>query len=96
MRIFGNVDDLPKEIEVKINGLVKKLEQIDYLDEISIYYGYPFIELDGKETIMKSCIICKKGIIYIYADDQELIHLIVLLVCWKIWMIVLQSVIIEK
>lgn len=72
MRIFGNVDDLPKEIEVKINGLVKKLEQIDYLDEISIYYGYPFIELDGKETIMKSCIICKKGIIYIYADDQEM------------------------
>lgn len=52
MRIFGNADDLPEEIEVKINALIKKIEQIDYLGEISMYYGYPFIELDGKETIM--------------------------------------------
>ena len=72
MRIFGNADDLPEEIEVKINALIKKIEQIDYLGEISMYYGYPFIELDGKETIMKSCIICSKGIISIYADDQEM------------------------
>ena len=72
MRIFGNADDLPEEIEVKINALIKKIEQIDYLGEISMYYGYPFIELDGKETIMKSCIICSKGIISIYADEQEM------------------------
>ncbi|MDY3996086.1 MAG: hypothetical protein SOY81_03880, partial [Dorea longicatena] len=72
MRIFGNADDLPEEIEVKINALIKKIEQIDYLGEISMYYGYPFIELDGKETIMKSCIICSKGIISIYADKQEM------------------------
>ena len=72
MRIFGNADDLPEEIEVKINALIKKIEQIDYLGEISMYYGYPFIELDGKETIMKSCIICSKGIISIYADEQEI------------------------
>ena len=28
MRIFGNADDLPEEIEVKINALIKKIEQI--------------------------------------------------------------------
>ena len=30
MRIFGNADDLPEEIEVKINALIKKIEQIDF------------------------------------------------------------------
>lgn len=45
MRIFGNADDLPEEIEVKINALIKKIEQIDYLGEISMYYGYPFCNL---------------------------------------------------
>ena len=28
MRIFGNADDLPEEIEVKINALIKKIESI--------------------------------------------------------------------
>lgn len=46
MRIFGNADDLPEEVEVKINELIEKIEQIDYWGEISIYYGYPFIEDD--------------------------------------------------
>ena len=32
MRIFGNADDLPEEIEVKINALIKKIEQIDYYE----------------------------------------------------------------
>ena len=72
MRIFGNVDDLPQELEQKISALIKRIEEMGYSGEMSIYYGYPFIELDGKETIMKSCIICLKGIISIYADDQEM------------------------
>lgn len=72
MRIFGNADDLPQEVEQKIGTLINRIEEMGYSEEMSIYYGYPFIELDGKETIMKSCIICLKGIISIYADDQEM------------------------
>lgn len=72
MRIFGNADDLPQEIEEKVSNLINKIEEMGYSGEMSIYYGYPFIELDGKETIMKSCIVCLKGIISIYANDQEM------------------------
>lgn len=72
MRIYGNADDLPQEVEEKISVLINKIEKVGDLGEISIYYGYPFIELDGKETIMKSCIVCLKGIISIYSDNQEM------------------------
>lgn len=72
MKIFGNADDLPQEVEEKIDILIEKIEELNYASEISMYYGYPFIELDGKETIMKSCIICLKGIICIYTDQQEM------------------------
>ena len=72
MKIFGNADDLPQEVEEKIDILIEKIKGVNYAGEISMYYGYPFIELDGKETIMKSCIICLKGIICIYAEQQEM------------------------
>lgn len=71
MLIFGNTDDLPQEVEEKVSALINRIEEMDYSGEMSIYYGYPFIELDGKETIMKSCIICLKGIISIYVNEQE-------------------------
>jgi len=71
MQKFGNADDLPKVIEEKVNGIITKIESLDLNNSISIYYGYPFIELDGKETIMKSCIISKKGIISIYSEEKE-------------------------
>ena len=45
MRIFGNADDLPEEIEVKINALIKKIEQIDYLGEISMSVSYTHLTL---------------------------------------------------
>ncbi len=55
MRIFGNADDLPEEIEVKINALIKKIEQIDYLGEISMYYGYPFANYAQTECQFRYC-----------------------------------------
>lgn len=71
MQRYGNVEDLPQNIEEKINVLINKIEQITDHENISIYYGYPFIELDGQETIMKACIVSLGGIISIYTNDNE-------------------------
>lgn len=71
MQKYGNVEDLPQDIEEKINVLITKMEQIENHDSISIYYGYPFIELDGQETIMKACIVSLNGIISVYTNDNE-------------------------
>lgn len=71
MQRYGNVEDLPQNVEEKINVLINKIEQITDHENISIYYGYPFIELDGQETIMKACIVSLSGIISIYTNDNE-------------------------
>lgn len=71
MQKYGNVEDLPQEIEDKINDLIAKIEQLELHNMVSIYYGYPFIELDGKETIMKACIVSLNGLISIYTNENE-------------------------
>lgn len=71
MQKYGNVEDLPQEIEDKINDLIAKIEQLESHNMVSIYYGYPFIELDGKETIMKACIVSLNGLISIYTNENE-------------------------
>lgn len=71
MRKYGNVEDLPEEIEKKINLLIGKIEEIKNNEYVSIYYGYPFIELDGQETIMKACIVSLNGIISVYTNENE-------------------------
>lgn len=58
MRKFGEFDGLADNVVHYINEIVKELEKVEE-EDISIYYGYPIIELDRQESTMKCCVVCR-------------------------------------
>ncbi len=71
MKIYkGNVD-FSNAVEVNINKLLDYLKKLNYDDSFSIYIGYPIVNLDNQKTVMKACIVSKKGLIAIYDTDKE-------------------------
>lgn len=71
MKQFGDFADLPKIVEENIKIIINKLNKVDE-ECLSIYYGYPIIELDGNETIMKACIVSKKTVYAFYEETEEM------------------------
>lgn len=70
MRKFGEYCDLSAEVVGCIEQIIEKIEQLQ-IEDISIYYGYPLIELDRQESVMKGCIVSRKGIIALYEIEAE-------------------------
>lgn len=70
MRKYGDLSELSAEIAHSVELLISKIEERE-IENCSIYYGYPLIELDSKSFIMKSCILSRKGIIVLYESDEE-------------------------
>lgn len=70
MREFGEFTDLSEQVETQIRFIIEMLKGIEDND-ISIYYGYPIIELDGQRNVMKGCIVSRKGIIGLYEMEEE-------------------------
>lgn len=70
MRKYGDLSELSAEIAHSVEFLISKIEE-NKIENCSIYYGYPLIELDSKSFIMKSCILSRKGIIVLYESDEE-------------------------
>lgn len=71
MKQYGDFTDLPARVEHNIRNIIEKLSNVDE-ESISIYYGYPIIELDGQETIMKACIVSKKAVYAFYEESAEM------------------------
>lgn len=71
MKQYGDLTDLPIDIANSIMKIIEKLNKVNE-ECISIYYGYPIIELDDQETIMKACIISRKAIYAFYDDSVEM------------------------
>lgn len=71
MKQYGDFTDLPATVEQYIKNIINELKRVDN-ESISIYYGYPIIELDGQETIMKACIVSKKAVSAFYAENAEM------------------------
>lgn len=70
MRKFGEYSGLSDKVSNYIEQIIKKLDTLS-LKDLSIYYGYPLIELDRQESIMKGCIISCYGIIALYEEKEE-------------------------
>lgn len=70
MRKFGEFDGLSENVSEYINRIIEELEKMPE-EDISIYYGYPLIELDKQESTMKCCIVCRYGIIAFYEEENE-------------------------
>lgn len=70
MREFGEYSDLSAGVVASIQQIVEKLEELQ-LEDVSIYYGYPLIELDRQESVMKGCIVSRKGIVALYEVEDE-------------------------
>ena len=67
MRIFGDYKKNEND-ELFFNELESKLK--DTKKDISIYFGYPIIEMDNSKNFLKSILICESGI-YVYYDTDE-------------------------
>lgn len=67
MRIFGDYKKNEYD-EAFFNELESKLKDIN--KDISIYFGYPIIEMDNSKNFLKSILICESGI-YVYYDTNE-------------------------
>ena len=70
MRKFGEFDGLADNVVHYINEIVKELEKVEE-EDISIYYGYPIIELDRQESTMKCCVVCRHGLVVFYEEENE-------------------------
>ena len=70
MRKYGEYCDLSTEVVNDIEQIICEVEQLN-IENISIYYGYPLIELDRQECVMKGCIVSQKGIIALYEVEDE-------------------------
>lgn len=70
MRRFGEYRDLSELIVLQIEAIINAISELN-IEDLSIYYGYPLIELDRQQSIMKGCIISRNGIIALYEDDIE-------------------------
>ena len=70
MKEFGEFSGLSEKVSEDISEIITYLRELDD-EDISIYYGYPMIELDGKESIMKGCIVSRTGIIGLYEVKEE-------------------------
>ena len=69
MRKFGDFTDLSENVARFIEDLVVEIENNGL--ECSLFYGFPLIELDNTSTIMKGCLISKKGIVILHDSDDE-------------------------
>ena len=70
MQKFGEESGLSNSVCNYLKKIIMKLEELT-IEDLSIYYGYPLIELDKQESVMKGCIICRYGIIALYEEDSE-------------------------
>lgn len=70
MKEFGEYNELSDFVAEQIKMIISKVSEIGE-EDISIYYGYPIIELDNQESVMKGCIVSRKGIIGLYESDEE-------------------------
>lgn len=70
MKEFGEFCELSDEVTAQIQEIIKELNKTE-IEDISIYYGYPIIELDEQESVMKGCIVSRKGIIGLYETEAE-------------------------
>lgn len=70
MKEFGEFSELSEGVEEQIRNIIEMLKGLKD-EDISIYYGYPIIELDGQENVMKGCIVSRKGIIGLYEIEEE-------------------------
>ena len=69
MRKYGDFSELSEKTAKDISEIIKVIENEKV--ESTIFYGFPLIELDNTSTMMKGCIICKKGIVLLYDTDLE-------------------------
>lgn len=67
---YGEFSGLSEDVVSKIKRIKELLNQYDNND-ISLYYGYPIIEMDGSTSIIKSCIVSSQGIIGLYEVEEE-------------------------
>lgn len=70
MRRFGEYSGLSETVTNYIKQIITKIEKKE-IEDLSIYYGYPIIELDRKESVMKGCVVSRKGIIALYENETE-------------------------
>lgn len=70
MRKYGEINDLSQNVVNYIEDIITEIEKLS-LDNISIYCGFPLIEVDKSEAVIKGCIISCKGIIALYEEDKE-------------------------
>ena len=70
MRKYGDYGELSEATAKDIETLVYQIEEKED-SNCTLFYGFPLIELDNTSTIMKGCIISKKGIVILHDSVDE-------------------------
>ena len=69
MRKYGDYSDLNEVTASQIKEIINEIEARGI--DCTIFYGFPLIELDNTTTIMKGCIISRKGVIILHDSPDE-------------------------
>lgn len=69
MRKYGDYSGLNELTVSQIKKIINEIE-VQGID-CTMFYGFPLIELDNTTTIMKGCIISRKGIIILHDSNDE-------------------------
>ena len=69
MRKYGDYSGLNELTASQIKRIIDGISELNL--DCTIFYGFPLIELDNTTTIMKGCIVSKKGIIILHDSNDE-------------------------
>ena len=73
MNVFGEFSGLSDEVTRNLKEIISNISDLeeDQKVDISVFYGYPLIQIDKQDSLVKGCIITRKGIIALYEFEDE-------------------------
>ena len=73
MNVFGEFSGLSDEVTRYLKEIISNISDLeeDQKVDISVFYGYPLIQIDKQDSLVKGCIITRKGIIALYEFEVE-------------------------
>lgn len=73
MNVFGEYSGLSDEVTRSLENIISQISDLeeDKKEDVSIFYGYPLIQIDKQDSLVKGCIITRKGLIALYEFDSE-------------------------
>ena len=73
MNVFGEFSGLSDEVTRYLEKIISNIDDLeeDKKVDTSVFFGYPLIQIDKQDSLVKGCIITRKGIVALYEFEEE-------------------------